>query len=141
MVCGMVENYLRPMQMTQGGELPTARAVYRYFRDVQDVAIETLYLSLADHLAARGPELDMGGWERHVDVIAHILEIGTHEQAPNNTPRLITGHDLVGEFGLEPGPLIGNLLAGVHEAQAAGEVDSRERALAWVGGILRSQED
>ena len=140
MVCGMVENHLRPTQMSQGGELPTARAVYRYFRDVQDVAIDTLYLSLADHLAARGPELDMGDWERHVSIITHILEVGTHEQGVDKMPRLITGHDLIGEFGLEPGPLIGNLLAGVYEAQAAGEVDSREKALAWVGGMLGGRE-
>ena len=139
MLCGMVENHLRPTQMNQDGELPTARAVYRYFRDVQEVAIDTLYLSLADHLAARGPGLDMDGWERHVGIITHIMEVGTHDQAPDNMPRLITGHDLIREFGLEPGPVIGNLLAGVYEAQAAGEVDSRETALAWVGGALGVQ--
>ena len=132
MVCLMVENHLRPTHMSQGDELPTARAVYRYFKDVGDVAIDTLYLSLADHLAARGPDLDMDGWERHVSMMAHVLEVGTREQAPERLRRLITGHDLIQEFGLTPGPIIGTLLEGAQEAQAAGEVDSQEAALAWV---------
>jgi poly(A) polymerase/tRNA nucleotidyltransferase (CCA-adding enzyme) len=33
-------------------------------------------------------------------------------------------------LGLSPGPLVGHLLAAVEEAQGAGEVRSREQALA-----------
>ncbi len=136
MVHLMVENHLRPTQMSQGGEMPTPRAVYRYFRDVGDVAIDTLYLSLGDHLAARGPDLEMEGWERHTGIIAHILEVGTREQAPERMPRIITGHDLIAEFRLTPGPLVGTLLEGAQYAQAAGEVGTREEALAWVRSRL-----
>ena len=136
MVCGMVENHLRPTQMSQGKELPTPKAIYRYFRDVEDVAIDTLYLSLADHLAARGPDLEMEGWLRHVDIVKHILEVGTREQSPEKMPRLITGHDLITEFGMTPGPLIGILLEGVQEAQAGREIDTREKALAWAKSRL-----
>ena len=131
MVTGVVEYHLRPTQMSQGGDLPTPRAVYRYFRDVGDVATDTLYLSLADHLAARGPDLDMGGWRKHVEIITHISEVGTQEQAPDKMPRLVTGHHLIQELGLAPGPLVGLLLESVNDAQAAGEVSSREEALAW----------
>ena len=31
--------------------MPSKRAIYRYFRDLDDVAIDTLYLCLADYLA------------------------------------------------------------------------------------------
>ncbi len=136
MICGMVENHLRPTQMSQGGELPTPKAVYRYFRDVEDVAIDTLYLNLADHLAARGPDLEMEGWLRHVGIVKHILEVGTREQSPEKMPRLITGNDLIHEFGITPGPLIGALLEGVKEAQAGREIDTREKALAWAKSRL-----
>ena len=138
MVSGMVEYHLRPGQISQGDELPTSRAVYRYFRDVGDVAIDTLYLSLGDHLAARGPELDMAGWQRHVDTVAHVLEVGSGVQAQERNPRLITGHDVIDEFHLAPGPLIAELLESVAEAQATGEVDSRDSALAWVRNRLES---
>ena len=131
MVAGMVESHLRPTQMSQGGDMPTSRAVYRYFRDLGDVAIDTLYLSLADHLAARGPELDMDGWRRHVQIIAQILEMRTREQDPVKMTRVITGDDLISELSLAPGPAIGVLLEGLQEAQAAGEVCSLDSALAW----------
>ena len=131
MTCGMIEHHLRPTQMSQGGELPTPRAVFRYFRDVGDVAIDTLYLSLGDHLAAKGPEFDMPGWQHHVDIVSHILEVGTQQQDQEKSPGLVTGHDLIRELGLSPGPHIGNLLDELHEAHAAGEFDTLEGALAW----------
>ncbi len=130
-VQAMVESHLRPTQMSQNGEPPTPRAVYRYFRDMGDVAIDTLYLNLADHLAARGPELDIAAWERHTAVAAHVLELGTGQVALEVMPRLITGHDLIRNLGLSPGPRIGALLEGVREAQSAGEVRDGEEALAW----------
>ena len=136
MVSGMVEYHLRPGQISQGDELPTSRAVYRYFRDVGEVATDTLYLSLGDHLAARGPDLDMAGWQRHVDTVAHVLEVGAGVQAQERSPRLIAGHDVIKEFHLAPGPLIGELLESVAEAQATGEVDSPDGALAWVRNKL-----
>ena len=139
MVCTMVENHLRPTQMCHGDEAPTPRAVYRYFRDLGDVAIDTLYLSLADHLAARGPELDMGGWQDHVGDIEHILRVGTQEQAPERMPRLVDGHDLMWEFGLGPGPLIGSLLEAIQDAQVGGDLETKEGALAWIRHRL--QED
>ena len=128
----IIENHLRPTQMSQGDEPPTPRAVYRYFRDLGDVAIDTLYLSLADHLAARGPQLDMSSWRAHVRDVERILQIGTQEQAPERMPRLVTGHDLMMEFGLAPGPLIGSLLEAVQDAQAGGDLHTKQSALAWI---------
>ena len=131
MVSTMVENHLRPTQMSQGEEMPTARAVYRYFRDLGEVAVDTLCLSLADHLAARGPELDMEGWRHHVRIVSHVLEVGTVEQAPEKMPRLLTGHDLIDELHMTPGPLVGTLLEGLQEARAGREVETRAEALKW----------
>jgi hypothetical protein len=52
---------------------------------------------------------------------------------------LITGRDLMAELGLEEGPVIGRLLAGVREAQASGEVATREEALALAGELLEGE--
>jgi poly(A) polymerase len=51
-------------------------------------------------------------------------------------PKLISGHDLMDEFGLEEGPRIGELLEAAREAQVEGEVRTREEALALVEGLL-----
>ena len=109
--------------------MPTHRAIYRYFRDVGDAAIDTLYLSLADHLAARGPTITMDGWKEHIDITEHILNVGTREQTPENMPRLITGHDVMRTLGLQPGPMVGKILEEVRGAQASGTVRDADGAL------------
>ncbi len=54
-------------------------------------------------------------------------------------PPLITGRDLIGALGLEGGPQIGRLLEAVREAQAAGEVGTREEALALALRLVEDQ--
>jgi poly(A) polymerase len=51
-------------------------------------------------------------------------------------PELLNGHDLLHEFGLQPGPHIGELLEAVREAQVSGQVRTREEALALVADEL-----
>jgi len=136
MVCGMVEHHLRPTQMSQGAEMPTPRAVYRYFRDLKEVAIDTLYLCLADYLAARGPKLVLDDWDRHARIVRRILEAGLEKRSPEEKPWLVNGHDLMKALGLSEGSFLGAVLEAVHEAQVAGEVKTREEALAWAGSYV-----
>ena len=129
MVSTMVRYHLRPTGMHQKGELPTERAIYRYFRDLEDVAVDTLYLAMADYLAAKGPEITPDDWARHARMMSHILQVGTEQTKPDRPAPLVNGHDLMQEFGLDPGPQVGALIEIVKEAQAAGEVSTRQQAL------------
>lgn len=131
-VAGMVRHHLRPTQMAQKGDMPTQRALYRYYRDVGDTAVDTLYLNIADYLAARGPALEQGDWISHCELIRHILEEGRRQKAPETLSRLVNGYDIMKEFSLAPGPAVGRLLAMAHEAQACGDVTTRAQALALV---------
>ena len=135
-VAAMVRQHMRPATMHQGIELPTNRAIYRYFRDLGEVAVDTLYLWMADHLAARGPELVIDAWTAHARMVAYILQVGTQPPVSQQKVRLVTGRDLMQWFQLEPGPVIGRLLDQVEEAYAAGEVASREDAMALVKAAL-----
>jgi hypothetical protein len=53
-----------------------------------------------------------------------------------HAPRLLTGRDIMSEFGLAEGPRIGELLESLREAQAVGEVNDRESALTFVRAQL-----
>ena len=137
MVSKMVEQHLRPTNMKAGDEWPTNRAIYRYFRDLGNVAIDTLYLCLADYLAAKGPELVHEDWLNHASMVGYILHVGTSEPVSPTTTRLITGHDLMHHFNLPPGPEIGAVLERVEEAQAAGEIETKEQALQMAADRLK----
>jgi poly(A) polymerase len=131
LVESFVYNHLRPAQMTDG-ELPTRRAIYRYFRDTGEGGIDILLLALADYLASRGPLVSMEEWGRHCRLMNYVLEEHDKQQAEILPVKLIDGNDIMSAFGLTPGPLIGKLLATVNEAHASGELSTREEALALV---------
>lgn len=139
MVSKMVEQHLRPANMAPEGELPSDRAIYRYFRDLGEVAVDTLYLAMADYLAAKGPEVVPEHWGNHARMMTHILQVGTGQARPQRPDRLVTGVDLMREFDLEPGPLIGILLEKISEARAAGELSTREEALALAEQALKNK--
>jgi len=131
LVKSLVYHHLRPAQMANE-ELPTQRAIYRYFRDTGDAGIDILLLALADYLASRGPLVDMEEWKEHCQLIDYILTEHDKQQVQVLPVKLIDGHDLMNIFGLAPGPLIGELLAMAREAQASGDLTTREEALASV---------
>ncbi len=135
-VARMVQHHLRPGQMAERGELPSRRAIYRFYRDADDVAVDTLYLNLADYLAARGPDLDEQDWSGHCRVIDHILREGLANAEAVRAPGLVNGTEIMTKFSLAPGPMIGRLLEAVREAQAAGEISSTREAIQLVKSKL-----
>ncbi|MFQ5472175.1 MAG: HD domain-containing protein [Dehalococcoidia bacterium] len=125
----MIEAHLRPVQMAQQGP-PTDRAVFRYFRATGDAGIATLFLSLADHLATVGPRRSWEGWRQHVALVGYILRKRVLDESVVSPPKLVRGTDLIDALGIEPGPVVGGLLAKIEEAQAAGDVTTRKQAIA-----------
>ena len=139
MVRGMVRHHLRPRQMGNKGELPTNRAIHRYYRDLGDVALDTLYLNMADFLAARGPLLTPEEMRIQSRVINHILMVGPQKRTPVASRRgLLTGHDVMKELQIESGPLVGRLLKSVAQAEAQGRVRTREEALKLARANLKT---
>ncbi len=141
LLSAMVRHHLRPGQLGNDGALPTRRAMYRFFRDAGDAAIDTIYLNLADYLAARGPLLERDEWAHACEVAGELLAWRLESDSEEPFPRLLSGHDIMEGFALTPGPIIGRMLAMVTEAAASGEIETKEDAMALVGARLRSGGD
>ena len=138
LVTTIVKFHMRPTQLSQDA-MPTSRAIYRYFRDVGDASIDTLFMSLADHLATRGPDLILPNWEFHTGLVAYVLK--EHLKQKITAPsRLLDGNDLMNVCGMKPGAEMGELLEAIREAQAAGELTTREAALAYARNYLKSSK-
>jgi poly(A) polymerase len=135
----LVEEHLRPTQLSQAGEMPSKRALYRFFRDLEDAAPACLFLSLADAAAARGPRLEKDRWAGHVAYVRWVLENGLPaEDAAARPERLLDGEALMAALSLEPGPEVGRLLAAIDEAQAVGEIATRDEALGLARRLIAS---
>ncbi len=123
----VVRQHMRPGQL-RNAEHVTPRAIARFFRDTGSAGVDVLLHTLADHLAARGPHLDVLDWRDHLAWTARML--AAHwEKPPEQHRPLLTGHDIMAALGIGPGKLVGELLTEVQEAQDAGELSTADEAL------------
>ncbi len=132
-------HHMRPGQLGLPGAV-TPRAVRRYFTDLGPTGILVALFSLADHLATRGPLLGsneeaegskVSSWEQHVAVVCGLLREYIRNRESILPPRLMSGEELMKRLKLSPGPIVGELLELIAEAQAEGRIHSREEAL-WL---------
>ena len=134
----LVREHLRPGQLAAPGEVPTLRSLYRFFRDLGECVPDLLLLNLADGAAAAGPRQRPEQWQAHVAYTAWILRQRRERETLVKRKRLVTGHDLMDELGLPPGPALGRLLDALAEAEATGEVTTREAALARARALVET---
>jgi putative nucleotidyltransferase with HDIG domain len=105
------------------------RSLYRYLAVCDPVAADVTLLSVADRLATRGQNAD-AAIARHLDLAREVLHEALRWRADGPPPPLVPGDELARELEIPPGPEIGRLLGQLAEAQFAGEVTTREEALA-----------
>lgn len=101
--------------------------------------LEGLFLlAMADSLASEG-EQKPEGMEKELAALfraVHTLYVDTIEPVVKG-PKLVTGGDLIAEFGLTPGPVFGRILSGLESARVDGSVTNRGEALAWITEFLK----
>jgi len=119
---------MRPGQLAAQDEV-TLRAVRRFFHDTGDAGPDVLLHVLADHMATRGPLLNVAAWRAQVAWVDAMLDIIWGEAVEIARP-LVNGHELMAALGIAPGPQVGQLLAAIGEAQAGGDITTAEDAIA-----------
>lgn len=119
--------------------VPTPRARLRYLRATEPFSPEAIILSVSDRLSVRGPRVTDGDVERHLALAREMMDAALAQEEAEPLPRLVDGDDIMRDFGLEPGPLIGRLLDRVREEQELGHVTSREEALAAARRFLQEE--
>ncbi|MEX1071186.1 MAG: HD domain-containing protein [Anaerolineales bacterium] len=135
----LISNHMRPMQLTLTGELPSRRAIYRFFRATDAAGVDICLLSLADMLGKYGAEVPEAELKKHLETLRVLLEAYYEEPHKSvSPPILLNGDELMRELELKPGPKVGELLDALSEAQAIGEVGDREQALQFARTLLKT---
>jgi poly(A) polymerase len=111
------------------------RQVYRYLARTTPVEVEVTLLSCADRLATRGRRAG-DATRAHLDLARELMSAALEwrERGPPSVP--IRGDELARELGIEPGPELGRLLADLTEAAYAGDVATRDDAVAVARRLL-----
>ena len=110
-------------------EMPLGRrAIYRYLRDSDPVQVDVTLLSIADRLATRGRGAE-DAIARHLELARQLLgeALAWREGRPRPPLR---GDEVARAVGMQPGRELGRILAELEEACFAGEITSREQAIA-----------
>ena len=126
----IVNHHMRPSLLSHTEEIPSRKAIYRFFRDTGAAGVDICLLSLADILATYGPTIPQKRWTRHLEVVQMLLKAWWEDRSEGIFPRLlINGDDLMKELSISPGPQVGFLLDAILEAQVGGDIHSRQEAL------------
>lgn len=125
----LVRHHLRPMHLGAAGEV-TARARYRFYRDLGQETRDLVLLALVDGAAVRG-QSPFAVWP-HAALLRDLLGGWAETQEAAAAPPLLRGDDVMARYGLAPGPEVGRRLARVREAQDLGLVRTRADALAFL---------
>ncbi len=127
--------HMRPMSLFIAGESPTQRALFRFYRDMEDAAPAGALLFLADFLGARGEPTDEEELKAALDATQAWLE-PLLRQDPIIPAPLLNGTEVMQVLGLQPGPRIGQLLEALQEAQVMDQVRTREEALDFLRQLV-----
>lgn len=130
-VAALVRGHLRLGFLVHEPQPLSRRAVFAYLRHTDPVQVDVTLLSVADRLATRGDNAQ-AAIEAHLRLAVAMLGDALRWEKEGAPRPLLRGDELAREAGIAPGPVVGQLIESLTEAQYAGEVLTREQACAFV---------
>jgi poly(A) polymerase len=125
----IIRNHMRPNLLRKSQIHLTNRAIYRFFQSCGEEGVDVCLISMADMLAKRSGPPENDEWIDLLDINRRLLDGWyNHRVEKIDPPRLVDGEELMECLSLQPGPIVGEILAAITEGQAAGEISSREEA-------------
>jgi putative nucleotidyltransferase with HDIG domain len=119
------------------GALATAlageRPIRRLVRTVGDLLPLVILLSLADRAAAGGKD-PRGREAALLEIARRALAARAEVAATAASPPLLTGRDVIGILGIDPGPRVGTILRWLDRLRTEGRIGTRREAV----DLLRS---
>jgi putative nucleotidyltransferase with HDIG domain len=138
-VVKLVKWHLRPGQLFHQGA-PTDKAIHRFYRQAGRDLPELMLLALGDLGATRGPAMQGGKNEALGDLLVELLNgYNVFIEESQRIPKLLNGDEIMQLLNLKPGPLVGELLLALAEAQEFKEVSNRAEAERFVRELYRQK--
>ncbi len=129
-VAGLVRHHLRLGFLVHEPQRPLPRRiVFDYLQRTSPVEVDVTLLSVADRLATRGDRA-AEAIDRHMRVARPMLADALRWRADGPPAPLWRGDELANALEIATGPQLGEILRELAAAQYAGELTTREQALA-----------
>ncbi|HMD51598.1 MAG TPA: HD domain-containing protein [Solirubrobacteraceae bacterium] len=136
-VAALVRHHLRLGFLVHEPQPLSRRTMFAYMRTCEPVEVDVTLLSIADRLATRGERADES-IEAHLGVARDVLREALRWRAEGPPVALLRGDELASELAMPAGPRLGELLEELLQARYAGEISTREQALAYARSLTRT---
>ncbi len=145
-----IETLLRALKLSTSEERRLRRAIanyrrvseraswsaldqHRFWRELGADGIDAILLAAAEYLGSRGSDLVQREWLDFVATVTTLLDAYFNRFAEVvDPPLLLDGNDIRRLCQLKPGPVVGELLTALREAQVTGAVQTADEAADFV---------
>jgi hypothetical protein len=135
MLGAFVRHHGRPVDLQKYGP----EHVLRFMAVTRDAAPGVTLVALGDRATARGPNRPPARVARDIAFIQGLPRDYFGGYAPlMATPPLVRGEDVIEALGVRPGRRVGYLLLLLRRRQLAGEIATREAAIAVARALIAS---
>jgi poly(A) polymerase len=135
-VIGNLNQQLRFEYYMQTSEFPEPKMIDRFIRETRRTSIDAIFLGISHQWATHDFQIE-SGHKRYLDAIDYVMGEWFKNSTEAVIPKLINGQDLIDNFGIMQGPMIGDLLESVQEGYMAGEIETKQDALKYVKTIIK----
>jgi len=139
-IANQVANHLKPMQMSNEENRPSHKSIYEYNKKLPYTGIDILFLNMAYAISSKKHGVNQTSIHNHKVSIQYMLDELLRQKSLIKNGRLVTGHDIMSQLRLAPGPHIARLLDIVELARIEGKVTNKKESLKLIQNILESGE-
>jgi putative nucleotidyltransferase with HDIG domain len=134
-VAALVRHHLRLGFLVHEPQPLSRRTVFAYMSACSPVEVDVTLLSVMDRLATRGDRAQEA-IDAHLAVARTMLDDALRWRANGPGQPLLRGDELAHELDIPIGPKVGELLVELATARYAGELETREQALAYARTLI-----
>jgi putative nucleotidyltransferase with HDIG domain len=136
-VAALVRSHLRLGFLVHEPQPLDRRTVFTYLRTCSPVEVDVTLLSIADRLATRGDRA-REAIDAHLRLARDLLADALQWRAQGPPRPLLRGDELASELDIATGPRVGELLEELAAAQYAGDLATRDQAIAHARRLIES---
>lgn len=140
----LIEMHMHPFHLSnvrRQGPL-SLKALLKIYRKAGEDLAGLLVVAMADSLAGQGEKKPENMEKELAELFGEIQQLcKAHIEPVLYGEKLLTGHDLIELFKLEPGPRFKQIFSALEVARVEGRVKSRDEALDWLHQYLEEGKE
>ena len=139
---GLIAMHMHPFHLcnVQRTEPLSKRSILKLCKRAGGELCGLFLLAMADSLASKGEKKPTDMEAELADLLRLVLRAYEKDiRSVVNGPPLLSGRDLIAEFGLQSGPIFAVILKELEALRVEGRINNRAEAMDWVAAFLRDR--